>query len=172
MPIRLKLPKPKKQWKYLIPEAETSSYKKLGFTIGPEKSKGRVLVAKRRPAWKQFEEEVLILFRHGLCLSDVNGGPALRIAGFQVDVIGGIRDTLLVVECKSKKEPGKKSLHSYIRSFWVKKRSIANSLRRLFGGRYKRTFFILALRGILPSKRDFAYANKKNILIWSESYLD
>ncbi|HKI12052.1 MAG TPA: DGQHR domain-containing protein [Candidatus Acidoferrum sp.] len=172
MPIRLKLPKPKRQWKYLIPEAEAPRFKKSGFTVGRRKSQGRVLVTKRKPAWEQFEEEILILFRHGLGLTDVDGGPALRIAGFQVDVIGGIRDSLLVVECKSKKEPGKKSLHSYIRSFWVKKRSITNSLRRLFGGHYKRTFFILALQGILPSDRDLAFAKKKKILVWSESYLE
>ena len=41
-----------------------------------------------------------------------------------------------------------------------------------FRGRYKRTFFILALQGILPSERDLAFAKRKKILVWSESYLD
>jgi len=172
MPIRLKLPKPKKQWRYLIPEADAPKYKKAGFTVGRRKPHDRVVVMKRKPAWEQFEEEVLILFKHGLGLTDVDGGPAFRIAGFQVDAVGGIEDTLLVVECKSKKEPKRRPLRSDLRSFWVKKRSIANSLRRLFGGRYKRTIFILALRGIMPSDRDLAYAKKRKILVWSESYLD
>ena len=158
MPIRLKLPKPKKDWRYLIPEGDVEKFRREGFHVGQRKSRDRVVVSKRIPAWGQFEEEILILFKNGLQLTDVNGGPAFRIAGFQLDVVGGIEDTLLVVECKSKNEPGRKSLRSYIRSFWVKKRSITNSLRRSLGRRYKRTIFILALRGISPSRRDIDFA--------------
>lgn len=50
--------------------------------------------------------------------------------------------------------------------------SITNSLRKSLGGRYKRTIFILALRGISPSRKDIDFAKQKKILIWSESYLD
>jgi len=156
----------------VISDAEVEKFKKAGFRLGPRKSRNRVLVTKKIPAWGQFEEEILILFRNGLQLSDVNGGPVFRIAGFQLDVAGGIEDTLLVVECKSKNEPGRKPLRSYIRSFWIKKRSITNSLRKYLGGRYKRTVFILALRGISPSRRDLDFAKKKNVLIWPESYVD
>jgi hypothetical protein len=134
MPIRLKLPRPNKEWRYVISDAEVEKFKKAGFRLGPRKSRNRVLVTKKIPAWGQFEEEILILFRNGLQLSDVNGGPVFRIAGFQLDVAGGIEDTLLVVECKSKNEPGRKPLRSYIRSFWIKKRSITNSLRKYLGG--------------------------------------
>jgi DNA sulfur modification protein DndB len=172
MPIRLKLPKPKKEWRHLIPEGKVEKFRKAGFHIGRKKSQNRVVASKKIPAWGQFEEEVLILFKNGLQLTDVNGGPAFRIAGFQLDVVGGIEDTLLVVECKSKNEPGRKPLRSYIKSFWVKKRSITNSLRKSLGRRYKRTIFILALRGISPSSRDIEFAKKKKILVWSESYFD
>jgi len=172
MPIRLKLPKPRKEWRYLITEAQVEKFREAGFHVGSKKSQNRVIVSKRIPAWGQFEEEIFILFKNGLQLTDVNGGPAFRIAGFQLDVVGGIEDTLLVVECKSKNQPDRKPLRSYVRSFWVKKRSITNSLRKFLGGRYKRTIFILALRGISPSRRDIDFAKKKKILVWSESYLD
>jgi DNA sulfur modification protein DndB len=172
MPIRLKLPKPKKEWRYLVPEGRVEKFREDGFHVGQKKSQNRVVVSKRIPAWRQFEEEIRILFKNGLQLTDVNGGPLFRIGGFQLDVVGGIEDTLLVVECKSKNEPNRKPLRSYIKSFWVKKRSITNSLRRSLGGRYKRTIFILALRGISPSRRDIEFARKKKILVWSESYLD
>jgi DNA sulfur modification protein DndB len=172
MPIRLKLPKPKKEWRYLIPEGEAEKFRKAGFHVGQKKSQNRVVVSKRIPAWGQFEEEIRILFKNGLQLTDVNGGPAFRIAGFQLDVVGGIRNTLLVVECKSKNEPDRKPLRSYIKSFWVKKRSVTNSLRKSLGGRYKRTIFILALRGISPSRMDIDFAKKRKILVWPESYLD
>lgn len=172
MPIRLKLPKPKKEWRYLVKAEEAEKFCKIGFHVGQKKSQNRVVVSKRIPVWRQFEEEVRILFKNGLQLTDVNGGPAFRIAGFQLDVIGGIEETLLVVECKSKNDPDRKPLRSYIKSFWVKKRSITNSLRKSLGGRYKRTVFILALRGISPTRRDVEFAKKRKILVWSESYLD
>lgn len=97
MPIRLKLPKPKKEWRYLVPEGDVERFRKLGFHVGPKKSRDRLIVKKRIPAWSQFEEEILILFKNGLQLTDVNGGPAFRIGGFQLDVVGGIEDTPLVV---------------------------------------------------------------------------
>src|SRR5205823_11152638 len=124
MPIRLKLPKPKKEWRYLIPEGEAEKFRKAGFHVGKKKSQNRVVVSKRIPAWGQFEEEIRILFKNGLQLTDVNGGPTLRIAGFQLDVVGGIEDTILVVECKTKNQPDRKPLRSYIKTFWVKKRSV------------------------------------------------
>lgn len=172
MPIRLKLPKPKKEWRYLVKEEEVEKFRKVGFHVGQKKSQNRVVVSKKVPAWGQFEQEVLILFKNGLQLTDVNGGPAYRIAGFQLDVVGGIEDTLLVVECKSKNQPDRRPLRSYIKSFWVKRRGITNSLRKSLGGRYKRTIFILALQGISPSRKDIDFAKKKKILVWSESYLD
>jgi DNA sulfur modification protein DndB len=172
MPIRLKLPKPRKEIRYVVPDSEAERFRRDGFQIRSKKSQNRVVVTKKIPAWGRFEEEVRILFEHGLRLSDVNGGPTFRIANFQLDAVGGIEDTLLVVECKSKNEPDRKPLRSYIRSFWVKKRSVTNGLRKHVGGRYKRTIFILALRGISPSGKDIEFARKKNILVWSEPYLD
>lgn len=172
MPIRLKLSKPKREWRYLIPEAEIKRYEKAGFYVSHRKPHDRVVVVKKKPVWEHFEEEVLILFKQGFRLNDVNGGPAFRVAGYQIDVVGGIASVLFVVECKTKQELGKKSLRSAIRSFWVKRREISSSLRRLFEGRYSRTKFVLALRGITPSDRDLAYAKKKNITVWPESYFD
>jgi DNA sulfur modification protein DndB len=172
MPIRLSLPKPKKEWRYLVPEDEISKYTKLGFRVAPHKRHGKCIVTKKKPEWERFEDEVLILFKHGLKLSDVDGGVVFRIAGNQIDAVGGIEGTLLVVECKSKKELGIKSLRSALRAFWVKRREIAASLRKRFGRRYKETRFILALRGITPSPNDLAYAKKKRIVIWSELYFE
>ena len=172
MPIRLSLPRPKKEWSYLVPEGEIAKYTRAGFDVAPNKRHGKYVVTKRKPEWKKFEDEVLILFRDGLKLSNVNGGAAFRIAGYQLDVIGGIENTLLVVECKSKVELGNKSLRSALRTFWVKRRGVASSLRRKFGGRYKKTKFVMALRGITPSHRDLDYAKSKKIIIWSASYIE
>lgn len=172
MPVRLSLPKPKKQWRYIIPESELAEYTHAGFKVAPHKRHGKYIVTKRKPEWERFEDEVIILFRHGLKLADVDGGAAFRIAGYQIDAVGGIEDTLLVVECKSKQELGKKSIRSALQTFWVKRRSIGRSLRKRFDRRYRKTRFIMALRGITPSQRDLEYAKKKRIIVWSESYFE
>lgn len=130
MPIRLSLPKPKKEWRYLVTESELSKYTKAGFKLSPHKLHGKYVAIKRKPEWEKFEDEIVILFRYGLKLTDVNGGAAFRIGEYQIDAVGGIEDTLLVVECKSKKELGHKPLRSALRTFWVKRRGIAGSLRR------------------------------------------
>jgi DNA sulfur modification protein DndB len=172
MPIRLTLPKPKKEWRFLVPEKEVRKFAAKGFAVSPHRRRGKYLVTKKKPRWQRFEDEVLILFRDGLKLSAVDGGPVFRIAGNQIDVVGGIEDTLLVVECKSKLELGKKSLRSAIRSFWVKRREVSNSIRRSYASGFNRTKFILALQGITPSDRDLKFAKKKKIIVWSESYLE
>jgi len=172
MPIRLSLPKPKKEWRYIVPEREIAKYTAKGFSVAPHKRHGKYVVTKRKPEWEKFEDEVLILFRDGLKLSEVEGGAAFHIAGYQIDAVGGIEDTLLIVECKSKQELGKKSLRSALRTFWVKRREISGSLKRSYHGRFRRTKFILVLRGITPSERDLLYAKKKKIIVWSESYFD
>jgi hypothetical protein len=71
MPIRLKLPKPKKEWRYLVPEGRVEKFREDGFHVGQKKSQNRVVVSKRIPAWRQFEEEIRILFKNGLQLTDV-----------------------------------------------------------------------------------------------------
>jgi DNA sulfur modification protein DndB len=172
MPIRLTLPKPKKEWRYIVPEGEVGKYTAKGFSVAPHKRYGKHVVTKRKPEWEKFEDEVLILFRYGLKLSEVDGGAAFHLAGYQIDAVGGIEDTLLVVECKSKQELGTKSLRSALKTFWVKRREIAASLRRKYHGQFRQTKFVLALRGITPSNKDSAYAKKKKIIIWSESYFD
>ncbi|MGC2422425.1 MAG: DGQHR domain-containing protein [Candidatus Acidiferrales bacterium] len=172
MPVRFSLPKPKKNWRYYVPEGDVAEYTESGFSPSPHRRRGQCLVTKRKPEWERFEDEVLILFRDGLKLSDVNGGPAFKIGEYQIDVAGGIEDTLLVVECKSKREIGQKSLRSVLRDFWVKRRSVAAGLRKRFKGRYKRTIFVMALRKITPSKKDLRYAKKKRIVVWSESYFE
>jgi DNA sulfur modification protein DndB len=172
MPVRFSLPKPKREWRYRVSERDIADHKASGFSVRPQKRRGQYVVTKRKPEWERFEDEVRILFRDGLKLSDVNGGPAFRIAEYQIDVVGGIEDTLLVVECKSKRDLGRKSLRTALKEFWVKRRSVARGLQRKFDGRYKHTIFVMALRKISPSKRDLAYAKKKRIVVWSESYFE
>ena len=172
MPIRLSLPKPRKEWRLLVPESKVPKFVHAGFHLAPSKRLGKCVVTKRKSEWEKFEEETLILFRDGLKLRDVNGGPTFRIAGFQIDIVGGLEGTLLVVECKSKRELGKRSLRSDLRMFWVKRRAVTNSLRRRFAGRYKQTKFIMALKGITPSQRDLEYAKGKRITVWPESYFE
>ena len=172
MPIRFSLPKPKKEWRQSVLESELARFRKAGYSIAERPRHGRFLVRKKKKKWEQFEDEILTLFRHGLKLTDVDGGPAFRIGGYQLDVVGGISNTLLVVDCKSSNEPRRRSLRSEIKTLWVKKRSISNSLRSRYRGKYKHTKFALALRGIIPSDSDFKYAKKKAITIWAETYCD
>jgi hypothetical protein len=133
---------------------------------------GKYVLTKKKKPWEQFEEEVLLFARHALKLDNLNGGPACRIAGCQLDVVGGLEDRLLVFECKSKNQVGKRSLRADLRALWVKKREISQVIRKRYAGKYAFTKFIMVLRGISPSEADLEYAARKKIVVWTEPYFD
>src|SRR5713101_9856585 len=115
MAIRIRLPKPSRQWKAVVREKEKDRYLRAGYTLAPRKRFGKAVLTKPKGRWELFEEDVLIYLRDGLRLDDVDGGPACRLAGYQVDACGGLDETFLVFECKSKAEIGEKPLRSEVK---------------------------------------------------------
>ena len=172
MAIRIRLPKPSKQWRAIAPESECNKYLSAGYSLAPRRKFGKCVLTKAKKPWELFEEEILIYLRDGLRLEDVDGGPVCRFGGYQIDACGGLGDAFLVLECKSKKEMGGKPLRSEIRSLWNKKREISAHVRRIFPGKYHTVRFFLVLSQIAPSEKDSRYAHRKGISIWTESYFD
>ena len=65
----------------------------------------------------QFESEITQFLKE-MEFSDVDGArDTFRINGIQVDACGGWEDTLLVVECKCRKDLGRKDLRESISAF-------------------------------------------------------
>jgi len=64
MPIRLSLPKSKREWRYLVPEGEVAKYTRAGFHVAPNKRHGKYAVTKRKPEWEKFEDEVRLAMNH------------------------------------------------------------------------------------------------------------
>ncbi len=172
MPVRFTIPKPKKEWKAVVPEKEAEKYLQAGFSLAPKKKYGKSVLTKTKQSWEFLEEELLLFIEHGLKLEGVDGGPACRVAGNQVDVMGGLIGTFLIFECKSKKELGNRSLRKALRELWVKKRGISLAIRKRYGSKYQRTRFVVVLRGITPNESDLKFAHSKGIYVWAASYFE
>jgi len=173
MPVRLSLPRAKKQQTaYASSDSEVAKLRKLGFRLSARRRYGKHKLAKLNKKWELFEQEVRLFFEFGLKLSDVMGGAGIFLGDYQIDAMGGIDRTLLIVECKSKDRRGQKPLHGIIRSFRDSRRSLIHAAKQRFGLKYDTFVFIIALRDIAPSERDVEYAKQNKILLWTDAYLD
>ena len=121
---------------------------------------------------EKFEETILnFLKRSGF--KDVRGGRTFRIKGIQIDAIGGYGDTVFVIECYAAKS-STRSIREKIKSFRGVIPDISRGLRRhKTYKKYKNHLFVLALKNIIPKKRDLTFAinSKYKIIIWDKDFL-
>lgn len=172
MAIRLRLPKVRKTVEFVVREEEVSRYLRQGFSIKPNRRFGKEVLVKDLKPWEMFEEELRQFFKQSLELDHVDGGYGFKLGGYQVDAVGATSNVILVLECKHKKEPGKKTIRGFLNEIASKKAAITRDARSRYGSTYRHTVFILALRGLDPSKSDISYAERLGIYVWSESYID
>lgn len=120
--------------------------------------------------WEKFEFDTReFLKKTGF--EDVQGGAGYKLGGFQIDACGGCDGTYLVIESKSKEEPGLKSIHDSIVEFVGKRKDIETDILGKYAGKYKRIAPILCLEDIDVSITDRQFAEKQNVAIWDREYL-
>lgn len=121
---------------------------------------------------EKFEEDVRSLLKK-LDFENVDGGRTFKINGIQVDACAGWENALLIIECKTKKTLGKKSLRSYISEM----RGKLEILEEGFAANpiYKKyTYFkhLLITRNIEIRKEDYDFANERpSIYIGNDDFL-
>src|SRR3989344_2754021 len=107
----------------------------------------------------KFEKDIITLLKE-LEFSDVDGArDDFIFGGVQVDAVAGWEDVLLVFECTTKKNLGKKDLSEKISSFRGKMSLIRSGL--LVDStykHYKKIWFILATKNIEIRKVDIDLA--------------
>lgn len=120
-----------------------------------------------------FEEKIK-KFLQNLEFNDVEGArDDFLINRIQVDVCGGWENALLVIECRTKKKLGKKSLRSAINEFRGKIPLLEKGFKAHPEYR-KYTFFkyILVTKNIKVRKVDYEFANEyPGLYIWNDDFL-
>ncbi|MFH1376959.1 MAG: DGQHR domain-containing protein, partial [Candidatus Woesearchaeota archaeon] len=122
----------------------------------------------------KFEEKIKH-FLEKLEFNDVDGArDNFLINGIQVDVCGSWENALLVIECRSKQELGKRSLRSDINEFRGKIPLLIQGFKE--HPTYKKyTFlkFILVIKNIKVRKPDINFANERpSIYIWDDNFFE
>lgn len=126
----------------------------------------------RKKSATQFEEKIK-QFLQNLEFNDVDGArDDFRINAIQVDVCGGWENALLVIECKSKKELGRKNLRTAINEFRGKIPLLEAGFKK--HPKYSRyTFFkyIIVTKNIIVRKADIDFAHQHpDIYIWDDDF--
>ncbi len=120
-----------------------------------------------------FEKNIKDFLIH-LGFQDVGGGD--KIGGVQVDAYGGYGNSLLIIECKTKRELGKKKeLHNVISEV---RGEYQSSVKRGFRAnvkyqKYENFNLVVAVKNIVVTNADREFANQSpRVYIWDDNFLD
>lgn len=121
----------------------------------------------------KFEEKIK-QFLINLEFNDVDGArDNFLINGIQVDVVGGWENALLVIECKTKRKLGKKSLRAAINEFRGKIPILEKGFKQHpVYKKYSFFKYILVTKNIKIRKVDYEFAKQHpSIYIWNDDFL-
>ena len=121
-----------------------------------------------------FEEKIK-QFLEDLEFRDVNGArDNFLINGIQVDVCGGWDNVLLVIECKTKQELGRKNLRVAISEFRGKMPLLEKGFKNHpVYSKYNFFKYIIVTKNIRVRKPDYNFANQRpGIYIWNDDFLE
>ncbi|MDD5109674.1 MAG: DGQHR domain-containing protein [Patescibacteria group bacterium] len=149
---------------------EYRKYVAEGWRPKNRRAKKNLILQKKRKPWQLFEDQVFLFFKDALKFPFVEKGK--HYGRSQVDIAAGIDDILLIIDCKTKEEPGPKNLHTYITAHAGKQGTIKNYIHQQFGKKYKHIQFILVVKDIDYSERDVQYAKESNVYLWGERYFE
>lgn len=159
----------------LVEEAESE-----GWSFD-KRNKKTIRVKKAKPHDERLENKLWCLL-HDFGYSVLNEGRNFKIKfarkkggtleSKQVDVFAKDDETVIVAECKSSAELGKRSLQKDIEEFANLRKHFAESVRQHFGGEFKpKILWLFVTENIIWSKPDRERAENQNIQIITEREL-
>jgi DNA sulfur modification protein DndB len=141
--------------------------------------KHKIEVKKSKPIGQHLEDRFWSLC-YNMGYPIINGGTCivtyLREDGSkgqkQIDVLSKDADTVIVAECKSKENRGRRSLQKDLHETIALQKSIANSIRSHFGGDFHpKILWLYVTHNIIWSEPDIERAASSNIRIITENEL-
>jgi len=135
-------------------------------------------MAKSKPAAEQLEDEVWsILAQMGF--KEMSKGRNFTIAvedGLpprQIDVFAKDDESIIIVECTRRDEPGKKSMANLIEKVRAMRVSLLKSIRKAYGQQAKlKVKYVIATRNIAWSEVDLAKCDEAQITVITDGEID
>ncbi|MDE0508340.1 MAG: DGQHR domain-containing protein [Gammaproteobacteria bacterium] len=135
-------------------------------------------MAKPKPADEQLEDEVWsILAQMGF--KEMSKGRNFTIAvedGLpprQIDVFAKDDESIIIVECTRRDEPGKKSMASLVEKIGAIRESLLKSIRKAYGQQTKlKVKFVIATRNISWSEIDIAKCDEAQVAVITDGELN
>lgn len=160
-----------------VKKGTEESYFKEGWEIFKE-MKQFTKLKREKPMDRFFEDKCWGIFSK-LGFEEMNYDRNFRIPisnnnkvnSKQIDLFARDENVILVAECKSSKDIGKKSLRNEINEIGGYRVELLKSLKRFYGRDFKISFLLMT-KNIMISDSDAELANTYNITIIDESKLD
>ena len=149
-------------------KSEVSYFRKHGYSI--RQSRLSSIATKRLADWEFFQERIAN-FLTALQFQDVNSGHSSWLGKYQIDAVGGYDGTFLVFECKSKNQPGVKTITKELNFFSGKRAEIERAVKEQYKNKYNEIKFVLALDNIDITESEEKTAKENDIHIWGTNYL-
>lgn len=168
-----RLPRPQKKDIREVPKTnvdEIARYKAAGYVHRGGRA-GIARLVKDREAWDIFEHEILIFFKDGLRLDDVDGGPLCMYGGHQVDACGGLSGTFVVADAKHTGDPKYTSVRRMVDDLARKMVAIRRDVLAQLGTKYLAISFAVVTNAA-ATPEDIKYALDHGVFLVDGRYYD